>query len=413
MECADLSAFCPVATCRDHFHCVGLENAATGRRQAKSGDRSSHSIMIHSTTGSPLAQRLRERIQREGPVTFRDWMDAALYDEQEGYYRRPDRQRWGRAGDYRTSPERSALFAATFARYFAKLYQQLNSPPAWTVVEVGAGDGRFARGVLEALRTHNPDAFAATCYVIDEPGSDSKLREQLHQFADRVHFESLNDSEPINPGLIFSNELLDAFPLHRVTVTNGELLELYVTVTHDGNFAWTSGSLSNQLIADYFAASAVKLQEGQIADVNLEISEWLRLVADRLEKGYLVTVDYGAEANELYDSVQRPAGTLRGFDRHQLVDDVLARPGEHDITTTVDWTEVKRSGQKLGLQTMAFDRQDRFLLAAGLLEELELQTQSVPSDAERLSLSTAAREMVLPTGMAASFQVLVQRKGLP
>lgn len=387
------------------------------RRQVaagKSGDRSPHSTMIHPTTSSyTLAERLRERIQREGPITFRDWMEAALYDEQEGYYRRPDRQRWGRKGDYRTSPERSALFAATFARYFAKLYEQLNSPPAWTIVEAGGGDGRFARGVLEALRTRNPDVLAATRYVIDDPGSDSKLREQLDPFAERVNFESLNDSEPINPGIIFSNELLDAFPVHRVTVTNGELLELYVDVTRDGNFAWTTGSLSNPLIADYLAASAVKLQEGQLADVNLEISERLRLVADRLVKGYLVTVDYGAEANELYDSIQRPQGTLRGFDRHQLVDDVLARPGEHDITTTVDWTEVKRSGQKLGLETMAFDRQDRFLLAAGLLEELELQTQNVLSDAERLSLSTAAREMVLPTGMAASFQVLVQRKGLP
>ena len=369
--------------------------------------------MIPTTSSYTLTQRLRERIKRAGPITFRDWMDAALYDEQGGYYRRPDRQRWGREGDYRTSPERSALFAATFARYFAKLYQQLNNPPAWTIAEAGAGDGRFARGVLEALRTYKPAAFAATRYVIDEPRSDSKLRERLDPFTDRVHFESLHDTERINPGIIFSNELLDAFPVHRVTVTNGELRELYVDATPDGNFAWITGSLSNPLIADYFAASGVKLQEGQFAEVNLAINEWLRLAADRLEKGYLVTVDYGAEANELYDPIQRPDGTLRGFDRHQLVADVLARPGECDITTTVDWTEVKRSGQKLGLETMAFDRQDRFLLAAGLLDELELQAQNVSSDAERLSLSTAAREMGLPTGMAASFQVLVQRKGLP
>jgi len=369
--------------------------------------------MIHPATSSyTLAQRLRERIKCEGPITFRDWMDAALYDEQDGYYRRNDRQRWGREGDYRTSPERSTLFAATFARYFAKLFEELNSPPAWTIVELGAGDGRFARGVLATLQTNSPEVFAATRYVIDEPGGDAHLREQLHPFADRVRFEPLNDSDPINSGIVFSNELLDAFPVHRVTVTNGRLRELYVKVAGDERFEWAPGPLSSPAIEDHLSASGIKLEEGQIADVNLEITAWLQRVADRLANGYLVTVDYGAEATELYDSLEKPEGTLRGFYRHQLVDDALARPGERDITSTIDWTLVKRAGQELGLETVDFERQDRFLLAAGLLEELELQTAGASSDSKRVTLRTMAREMVLPNGMAASFQVLVQRKGM-
>lgn len=92
-----------------------------------------------------LSDRLRERIRRDGAISFRDWMASALYDSEEGYYRR-DRERWGRAGDYRTSPERSPLFAATFARYFAELHQELGAPSVWTVIEIGAGSGEFAAG---------------------------------------------------------------------------------------------------------------------------------------------------------------------------------------------------------------------------------------------------------------------------
>jgi SAM-dependent MidA family methyltransferase len=363
-----------------------------------------------ATSSSTLAERLCERITRHGPIAFRDWMEAALYDEQAGYYRRNDLRRWGREGDYRTSPERSVLFAATFARYFAKLYAELGTPVAWTILEAGAGDGRFARGVLETLQTGYPEVFAATQYVIDEPGGDSRLRAQLGSFADRVEFKSLDDCDQIRAGIIFSNELLDAFPVHRVTVRSGQLLELYVDVGAEQNFEWTTGPLSNAAISDYLVSSEIELKEGQVADVNLEIRNWLQRAARRLANGYLLTVDYGAEAGELFDSLQRPEGTLRAFYRHQFLNDALTLPGEQDLTSTVDWTLVKRAGQELGLETVDFERQDRFLLKAGLLAELELQTQRVVGDAERLRLSTVAREIILPNGMAASFQVLVQRK---
>ncbi|MBA3768113.1 MAG: SAM-dependent methyltransferase, partial [Acidobacteria bacterium] len=114
---------------------------------------------------SSLAERLRERIRCEGAITFHDWMQAALYDADEGYYCRPELPRWGRTGDYRTSPERSPLFAATFARYFATLYEKLCAPEVFAIVEAGAGAGHFAAGVLETLRRWYPRVFAATRYV--------------------------------------------------------------------------------------------------------------------------------------------------------------------------------------------------------------------------------------------------------
>ena len=358
-----------------------------------------------------LTDRLRERIQREGPISFRDWMAAALYDDAEGYYCR-ERIRWGRAGDYRTSPERSLLFAATFARYFAKLHRQLGSPAEWMVIETGAGSGEFAEVVLDSLRLRSPEVFAATKYLVDElsPDSRARARDRLDRFGPHVQFAKPETLQVVPAGLIFSNELLDAFPVHRLTVQKGILREFFVAAAGNETFTWKLLDPSTERLQEYFAASGIKLAEGQIAEVNLEIDGWLRRQTAILDRGFLVTVDYGAEASELYSPTERPAGTLRSFQQHRISADILANPGEQDITSSVNWSQVSKSGEALGLETIEFARQDRFLMDEGLLDELELRVGECNDEAEKLRLRTSVREMILPGGMAASFQVLVQEK---
>ena len=337
-------------------------------------------------------------------------MRAALYDPVEGYYRRSDLARWGREGDYRTSPERSELFAATFASYFAKLYDELNRPGEWAIVECGAGDGRFASGVLQTLLDRYPVVFESTRYLVCELSEAGRRRaqERLAQFADRVQFCA--ELTEVGLGLYFSNELLDAFPIHRVMKNDEGLSELYVSVASNGNFEWSPGPLSTPRLSEFVETYSLELAGEQIIEINLGIDDWLGQVAKKLATGFVITVDYGAEAGELYDSKLRPEGTLRAFSRHDFVDDVLAQPGEYDITSTVDWTQVKSVGERLGLRVVEFASQDKFLLHAGLLEELEQRMTTADSDAERLRLSTGAREMILPGGMASSFQVLVQKR---
>jgi len=358
-----------------------------------------------------LADRLRQRIKRQGPITFRDWMEAALYDSQDGYYCRQGRERWGRAGDYRTSPERSPLFAATFARYFARLYESLNSPVSWTIVECGAGAGYFAEVLLATLSSRFPPIFSATSYVIDEAsaGSSAAAQARLARFAERIEFRRLDSISSIDNGVVFSNELLDAFPLHRVTMRGGKLCEMYVGLDQGGRFEWTVRPLSDSRLSEYFEFAGVHLADGQTAEVNLDLEDWLTNVAGKLRQGYVVTVDYGAEAAELYKNRGPVEGTLRAFRRHQFANDVLADPGEQDITATVSWPFVRRVGEKLGLETIEFQGQDQFLLGAGLLEELERRVAETADEALKLQLRTSAREMILPNGMAASFQVLVQK----
>ena len=357
-----------------------------------------------------LAERLRERIQREGPITFHDWMKAALYDPVDGYYQRSDLARWGREGDYRTSPERSELFAATFARYFAKLYDELHRPGRWAIVECGAGNGMFAFGVLQTLSDRYPSIFAATRYLVYEVSADAgvRARERLAEFGDRVQF--CTELPAVECGLYFSNELLDAFPVHRVVKKDGKLSEFYVNVAADGKFEWSVGRLSTTRLSDFIEAYSVQLREGQIVEINLEIDDWLAQVSKKLKNGFVITVDYGAEATELYDPTLRPDGSLRAFSGHGFVEDMLAKPGEFDITASVNWTQVTSVGKRLGLQVVDFSSQDKFLLQAGLLEEMEYRMTVTDSDAERLRLSTGAREMILPGGMGSSFQVLVQRR---
>ena len=320
-------------------------------------------------------------------------MNAALYDEAAGYYKRTDLKRWGREGDYRTSPERSTLFGATFARYFAKLYIELQQPPEWTIVEAGGGARDFATIVMRVLRELFPRVFQATRYV---------------------HIEStveLQELSPIKAGVFFSNEVLDAFPVHCLTRTGDELSELYVTLSADEKFVWSNGPLSTPALLEFCDEYSVELEEGQIVEINLGIDDWLKSVAAKLERGYLITVDYGAESYDLYDVALRPQGTLRGFSRHGFVDDVLVQPGDYDITTTINWSQVQAVGSRLGFTTVEFEPQDRFLLNAGLLEEIQREMSRLSSDAAKLSLTAGAREMILPGGMGSSFQVLVQKRG--
>lgn len=367
-----------------------------------------------------LEERLRARIRREGPIGFYEWMKTALYDEREGYYCRADRMRQGRAGDYRTAPETSPLFAATFARYFANLFAHLGSPNSLTIMEAGASNGEFAHGILTNLQSNHPEVFAATSYVIDEIGAASRARAmaRLSDFEGRVTFAGVGSPRVSNPGwgprgrasdtIIFSNELIDAFPVHRVTTRGGKLRELCVGL-NENRFVWVDCE-PNELVREYCRRVGLNLAEGQTAEINLDAEDFMTRAAASIERGFVVTVDYGAERDELLRAPHRFAGTLRAFHNHQLIEDVLARPGEQDLTTTVDWTQLRDAGEGVGLQTVRHERLDQFLLREGLLDVLENLAAAAPDAVDALRLRTSAREMILPHGLTASFQILVQEK---
>lgn len=360
---------------------------------------------------SRLAELLAQQIRQTGRISFHDWMTEVLYHPEFGYYNRADRVRWGRQGDYRTSPERSELFAATFARYFVSLYEQPGQPAEFNIVEMGAGNGEFAAGVLAKLKQSFPTVFNATRYLIIENSQVSRqvAAERLHEFRDRVVFVKNEELPSLQSGILFTNELLDAFPVHRLTLHDGELKELFVSIDHEGKFIWVVDDPSSEELVAAFRNQIPSLVEGQTVELNLQISDWFKKVASILANGYVITVDYGAIAADLYSAKHRPDGTIRAFREHEFIDDVLSDPGECDITSSVNWTFVESEGTKYDFKTSQFMQLDKFLMQAGILEELEFGLMHAGSEAEKSALTTSAREMILPGGMASSFQVLVQK----
>jgi SAM-dependent MidA family methyltransferase len=316
------------------------------------------------------------------------------------------------AGDSLTSPARSPLFAATFARYVVRLYEELEAPDRWTIIEAGAGAGHFAAGLLETLERDFPLVFERTRYIVDEVSDDAqeRVRARLASFKERVEFHRLTEvRETFDTAVVFSNELLDALPVHRVLMRDGRLWELCVGCDAEGEFVWVESAPTTPRLAEYFSSLQLTLTDGQVAEVNLEAIDWITRAAALFRRGFLITVDYGAEAAELYNPDARRSGTLRSFHRHQFADELLSQPGERDLTTTVDWTSVRHAGAKAGLQFVLLERQDKFLLEAGLLEQLERATLRAQSEAAVTSLRADARHMILPDAMSASFQVLVQK----
>src|SRR4030095_15793580 len=229
-----------------------------------------------STTATSLSLNayLSDRIRREGPITFHEWMSEALYNDPAGYYMRPGATIWGRAGDYRTSPETSELFAATFARFFADLYQPLGEPDRFHIMECGAGDGSFAEAVLHSLHSFFPDVYSAMTYLVVEVGFNrhSDIRQRLARFATKVEIISYGNLCELNPGIVFSNELLDAFPVHLITKRNGELLELYVGLNASGAFDWVTGPLSTGRLRDMYQENGIEIETDQIVELSSQIA---------------------------------------------------------------------------------------------------------------------------------------------
>jgi SAM-dependent MidA family methyltransferase len=250
-------------------------------------------------------------------------------------------------------------------------------------------------------------------YVLDEISEDARnrAREELARFHKHIQFKRLAELY-VDQGIVFSNELIDAFPVHRIGLREGNFFEFHVGAGGNDEFEWVDGPISSPRLLEYLKRFRIQPVEGQILEVNLAMEDWYRQLAQRTKRVYLITVDYGSEAEELYRSPMRMMGTLRAFKRHQIGDSVLRSPGEQDITSTIDWTAMKEIGVQLGFEIVEFEQQDRFLLKQGVLDELELLVAEAEGEAAKMRLRTSAREMILPGGLAGNFQVLVQRKGI-
>jgi len=367
------------------------------------------------TDNTQLRNIIAARIAEQGRITFADFMAACLYEPGLGYYTSPGRK-VGAEGDFYTSITVHAAFGRVIAREIAQMWRCMGSPSGFTLVECGAGNGRLACDIMDFLAEREPEMYRNLRLVLveKEPSLEAAQCEMLADHVEWISWltpEEFASGEFTFSGCLYSNELIDALPVHRVLKTSDGLREIYVTLK-DGEFVEEAGETSTPEIGEYLKRVGVELHPGQMAEVNLNGPEWLTTVSKALRSGFVLTIDYGYPALEMY-SPHRNQGTLLCYHRHQTEENPYIRLGLQDITSHVDFTTLIKCGEGLGLQSVWFGEQYRFLLSTGIVEEIEAIERSECSNEEKLRLRLTLKKLIMPEGgMGDTFKVLIQSKGV-
>ena len=390
----------------------------------------------HMNVPTFAERAIRRRIARHGPITFAEYMARALYGRG-GYYTRSSA-----GADYYTSPQVHPAFGALLAVQLFRFWRLLDRPDPFFVIEPGAGDGLLGRDVCNAA-SHFPEGFRGSLRYVAldrraggwEAGAPTLAR--INGDARRLPFRNVK-------GCVISNELLDALPVHRVRMENGVLRELYVGIESDvadgyeGQLVEIAGEPSTPDLERRLSDVGVDLSDGQTAEICLLLDDWAESMAVALDTGFVLTVDYGREAHDLYDPIQRPHGTLVTYRSHRQTDTPLVDPGRQDITAQVDFTSVRRAGERAGLTTLGDMPQGRFLSRLGLQTIRRIGAPSAGSDSGWITIPidpegalpdvlaepfapqpddsrdwlTGLTHLVRPGGLG-DFRVLVQARGVP
>ncbi|HZS11827.1 MAG TPA: SAM-dependent methyltransferase [Nitrospirales bacterium] len=370
-----------------------------------------------------LLAAIRHEIDQTGPIPFARFMELALYHPSFGYYMRHHgaddaERRIGWQGDYYTTSDVSAFFAKALAAQAREIDARLGEPDVFTIVEMGPGKGLLARDVLRACEADAPDFFARLQYVLIERSPVMRAAQAQHLAPwggtggvglRRKPVSWLDDTGRLATrsvvGLVYSNELVDAFPVHRVRKQAGVVHEIYVR--HDGErFIETLGDLSSlelRATIQRLEDSGLVLADGATAEFNVAALGWMREVARVLARGSVVTIDYGHTASDLYDP-QRRDGTLLCYYHQTASDDPYTRVGLQDMTAHVDFTALATAGDEAGLRVTGFTNQMSFLMGWGIEQEL---ARYEPGSAPFQSLV----HLLKPEGMGRTFKLLFQHTG--
>ncbi len=372
-----------------------------------------HKIIQQKITANP-----------EHRITFAEFMDAALYHPEFGYYSRRAQQ-IGTQGDFFTAPHLGADFGQLLAEQFVQMWEILGCPQPFTLVEMGAGQGLMAQDILRWIQRSYPKCFSCLEYIIVEKaaGLIELQQQQLLAAFDAsvpIAWKSLEEiaQKPV-VGCFFSNELVDAFAVHQIIFESGDLSEVYVTLDEDHQFVETLDFPSTPALTAYFEWLGVRPVGPDYADpyrteVNLAAQDWLCSVASALHQGYVVTIDYGYPAARYYNRV-RSQGTLQCYYRHSRSSNPYMHVGDQDITAHVNFTALEQKGTAIGLKNLGVTQQSMFLMALGIGDRIAALGRSERTDAHevlrRLRQRDALHQLINPMGLG-NFGVLIQAKGL-
>ena len=352
---------------------------------------------------SALVSFIHATIRERGPVSFRWFMEQALYHPEHGFYS-SGRCVIGRRGDYFTNVSVGSLFGRLMSAQFAEIWELVGRPNEFMIIEQGAHEGDFVRDVLEAARKKWPEFFDALCYRIIEPFPilQSRQETKLEMFRGRIGWrKSLEQLEPFT-GVHFSNELIDAMPVHLVAATKDGWQEKYVTSTGE-HFEFANGPLSTNKLRQHLEKLPAPPSSNYETEVNLTALDWIEMLSAKLERGFVLAVDYGYPREEFF-APERTTGTLQSFAHHRLVPSPLLDAGQTDITAHVDWTSLAERAEECGLWVAGFTDQHHFITA--------LATTFLPNELDERD-RRALQTLLHPELLGRTYQLTALSKNLP
>jgi SAM-dependent MidA family methyltransferase len=357
------------------------------------------------SAGNPdLLRLIGEEIRASGPMTFARFMDLALHHEAHGYYARGP-ERLGRGGDFFTASDVGPAFGACLARQLVEMDALLLRPATFGYVEHGAGRGLLAADVEAALSEESPDlARRFSAVLVDRSAA---MREAAANRLATARITGDGNLSSGGVGCVVAVELLDALPVHRVRRRGDALREVRVAL--DGPRLVEVETIPDPAVSTWADTYRAAPEDGDEAEVCLALKPMLAVLAASIERGFVVIVDYGHEAQRLFGPAHR-RGTLLAYHRHRANEDYLLRVGEQDLTAHVNLTALRREGEASGLDLSGLTTQDRFLIANGILEGLDADLGGPVAAAKR---RLEAKRLIHPDGMGTIFKVAVFTKGLP
>ncbi|MDX2273438.1 MAG: SAM-dependent methyltransferase [Cyanobacteriota bacterium] len=350
-------------------------------------------------------------------LTFAQVMEALLYHPDYGYYT-SGQVKITRQGDFLTAPELTSDFGELLAEQLLEMWQVLGCPRPFSLIEMGSASGKLAADILTYLEGHHPEFAEGIAYGILEKSAAwrPQQEERLAGFSQVrwLDWEDLPDQSVT--GCFFANELVDAFPVHRLVVQSGQVQEIYLTLDEQGSWQEVTGDPSTPELMEHWPIIGMDLTDpiypdGYHTEVNLGVRDWLRQVAAKLSRGYLLTIDYGYSAERYYHP-SRSQGSLLCYRQHTTHTDYYQQMGSQDLTAHVDFTALQRYGEHYGLRPLGLVKQDSFLAHLGLLDRIaQLSHSSHQPLGEIWQRRHRLHSLMDPLGLG-GFWVLLQGRGL-
>lgn len=336
-------------------------------------------------------------------ITYAEYIETALYHPTFGYYIKP-KEKIGKKGDFLTTSSYSDIYGQMVAKWFIKMIEKYSLPPIFC--EIGGGTGKFAKSFIEEWQRQREDKLQYM--IVDSSPYHQQLQKEALSFYGKVKFFPSIDEVETFSGVIFSNELFDALPVHVVEKKNGQVMEVMITIKNN-ELTELFVPLKNREIHNFLKQSDISLKEGQRIEIPLAMEKVLQQMSQVLHEGFALTVDYGYDDEEWMEDIHRK-GSLRGYYQHQMIENVLLYPGEMDITTHIHFDSLIRIGKRYDLHFIEKMRQDEFLIANGILDELQAHYDPNPFS-EVSKRNRQIRNLILPNSISQYFHVILQGKG--